>query len=283
MKRLIVAFFALALFSNLAAAESLSSQASQLVDLKKVFASAPIIYSVLLFLSVGSFTVWLYSLSTFRSKDFLPQEFVKSLKVLLRTSRFDEAGSLCERQGKLLGSIVSAGLATRQLGPQIMIDAMKSEGKRASTTFWQRLSLLNDVVIIAPMLGLLGTVIGMFYAFYDVNRSVESINALFDGLGIAVGTTVVGLVVAILAMIFYTTLKYQLIKTLSSVENEALALSPLIEQAARCNLGPSALSQTSYPANCDKELIASFRSGESSFLQEENFQSDGLRNGPPTS
>jgi biopolymer transport protein ExbB len=110
-----------------------------------------------------------------------------------------------------------------------MIDAMKSEGKRASATLWQRLSLLNDVVIIAPMLGLLGTVIGMFYAFYDVNRSIESINALFDGLGIAVGTTVVGLIVAILSMVFYTMLKYQLVKTISHVENEALVLLPLIE------------------------------------------------------
>ncbi len=78
------------------------------------------------------------------------------------------------------------------------------------------------------MLGLLGTVIGMFYAFYDVNRSAESINALFDGLGIAVGTTVAGLVVAILCMLFSTTLKYRLIKTLSHVENEALHLSTLI-------------------------------------------------------
>jgi biopolymer transport protein ExbB len=110
-----------------------------------------------------------------------------------------------------------------------MIDAMKSEGKRTSASLWQRLSLLNDVVLIAPMLGLLGTVIGMFYAFYDVNRSIESINALFDGLGIAVGTTVVGLIVAILAMVFYTTLKYQLVRTISRVENEALVLFPLID------------------------------------------------------
>jgi biopolymer transport protein ExbB len=110
-----------------------------------------------------------------------------------------------------------------------MMDSIKSEGKRASTAFWQRLSLLNDIVIIAPMLGLLGTVIGMFYAFYDVNRSVESINALFDGLGIAVGTTVMGLIVAIFSMILYTTLKYRIVNTLSLVENEALSLSSLID------------------------------------------------------
>ena len=79
-------------------------------------------------------------------------------------------------------------------------------------------------------MGLLGTVIGMFYAFYDVNRSAESINTLFDGLGVAVGTTVAGLVVAIFAMIFSTTLKYRLIKALSKVENESLSMSALMYQ-----------------------------------------------------
>lgn len=202
---------------------------SQLIDLKNIFGTAPIIYSLLSLLSIGSFAIWLYTLISFRSKDFLPRDFVQELAGLLRGSRYEEASALCRERGKLLGAIISAGLANRMLGPQMVLDAMKSEGKRASTSFWQRLSLLNDVVIIAPMLGLLGTVIGMFYAFYDVNRSVESVNALFDGLGVAVGTTVVGLVVAILAMIFYTTLKYQLIRTLSYVENEAFALSPLIE------------------------------------------------------
>jgi len=201
---------------------------ASLIDFKQIFTSAPLIYSALSLLSVASLSIWLYSLAAFRTKDLLPDNLAE-LKDLLQTARFEEARTFCNLRGKLLGTIVSAGLSSRNLGPQMMIDAMKSEGKRRSTSFWQRLSLLNDIVIIAPMLGLLGTVIGMFYAFYDVNRSIESINALFDGLGIAVGTTVAGLIVAIVAMVFYTTLKYRTIKTLSHVENEALALATLID------------------------------------------------------
>jgi biopolymer transport protein ExbB len=216
------------LFLTIAAAAAAAEPQSQLVDLKKVFTSAPIIYTVLSLLSIASMVIWLYSLATIRTKDILPEEFIRELKIQLRTGQFAEAEALCQTQQKFLSSIVSAGLSTRKLGAQVMIDSMKSEGKRAATTFWQRLSLLNDVVIIAPMLGLLGTVIGMFYAFYDVNRSAESINALFDGLGIAVGTTVAGLIVAIIAMIFYTTLKYRIVKTLAEVENEALVLSTMI-------------------------------------------------------
>lgn len=200
----------------------------QLIEIKKVFTSSPLIYSVLLALSVLSMALWLYTLATFRAKDIMPPQFLKQLRMLLEEKNWDQAKVFCAHKPNLLSSIVTVGLSTRDLGAQVMIDAMKTEGKRAATPFWQRLSLLNDIAIVSPMLGLLGTVIGMFYAFYDVNRSVESIHALFDGLGIAVGTTVLGLIVAILSMVFATTLKYRLIKTLSRVENEALHLSALI-------------------------------------------------------
>lgn len=203
---------------------------SQLFDVTTVFSSAPIIYTLLSLMSVASLGIWLYSMVTFRAKDIMPEAFRQELRTLLEEEKYDDALKLCAGDENLLSMLVKTGLTTRNLGPQIMIDAMKSEGKRASTAFWQRLSLLNDIVIIAPMLGLLGTVIGMFYAFYDVNRSIESINALFDGLGIAVGTTVMGLIVAILAMIFHTTLKYRVVRTLSQVENEALTLSSLIRR-----------------------------------------------------
>lgn len=202
----------------------------QLLDLKKAFGSAPIIYLLLLILSVASMGIWLYSLITFRPKDVMPDKFCNDLRSLLETEQYDLAQELCSSKENLLATLVKTGLTSRNLGPQMMVDAMKYEGKRASTAFWQRLSLLNDIVIVAPMLGLLGTVIGMFYAFYDMNRSIESINALFDGLGVAVGTTVVGLIVAILAMIFYATLKYRVVRTLSLVENEAMTLSTLIRR-----------------------------------------------------
>lgn len=202
----------------------------QLIDLKKVLVSSPLIYGILLLLSIASLTVWIYTLATFRAKEVMPQTFRDEIRNLLQTKQFDKARNFCKTQPNMLSTLISVGLTTRELGPQVMIDAMKSEGKRVSTPLWQRLSMLNDIALVAPMLGLLGTVIGMFYAFYDVNRSIESINALFDGLGIAVGTTVVGLIVAILAMIFATTLRYRLVRNLSLVETEALSMSALLRQ-----------------------------------------------------
>lgn len=205
------------------------SKSLQNFDIKKVYSSSPVIYSILLLMSSSAIVLWLYTQATFRSKELMPKNFIDELRLHLQEKRFEEARNLCEKENNLLSSIVAVGLITRKHGAQVMTDAMKSEGKRVAATFWQRLSILNDIAIIAPMLGLLGTVIGMFYAFYDVNRSVDSINAVFDGLGVSVGTTVMGLIVAILSMILATTLKYRLIKIFSVVENEALAMSVQID------------------------------------------------------
>jgi len=202
----------------------------QLLDLKTVFNAAPVIYTLLAIMSISSMVIWLYSLITFRAKDTMPERFRGEIHTLLQTAQYKKAYDLCSAKKNLLSSLVKMGLSTREFGPEVMMDSMKSEGKRASTAFWQRLSLLNDIAVVAPMLGLLGTVIGMFYAFYDVNRSIESMNALFDGLGVAVGTTVMGLIVSILAMIFHTTLKYRVVRTLSLVENEAMNLSALMRR-----------------------------------------------------
>lgn len=230
---LIFAFAALgSIYANEATAPKTENPAKgklQNFDLKKVYASSPVIYSILLLMSTSAVVVWLYTQATFRPKEIMPQDFVDLLKQKLNEKKFDDAYELCQKQPNLFGSIIGVGLTTRKFGPQVMTDAMKSEGKRVAAAFWQRLSILNDIAIIAPMLGLLGTVIGMFYAFYDVNRSVDSINAVFDGLGVSVGTTVVGLIVAILSMILATTLKYRLINNFSVVENEALAVSVRIE------------------------------------------------------
>lgn len=207
-----------------------SSADTALIDLKKVFSASPLIYAALFFMSVAALGLLVYSLATVRAKDVMPPKFRDEIRNLLQSSELESASALCKKNRNLLASLVHTGLTTRKMGPQVMIDAMKAEGKRASTPFWQRLALLSDIAVVAPMLGLLGTVVGMFYAFYDVNRSIESINALFDGLGVAVGTTVFGLVVAIMAMLFGTMLKYRLVRLLSQVENEAVALSALLTQ-----------------------------------------------------
>ncbi len=200
-----------------------------IIDLGQVFAGSPTIYMVLFTLSVASIGIWAYALLSLRTKELLPEEPLKDLRINLAAKNYKEALSLCEKNPTILFQMLSAGIQSRSQGQSSMLELMKSEGRRSSTKLWQKTSLLNDIAVIAPMIGLLGTVLGMFYAFYDLNRSMESISALFDGLGVSVGTTVGGLIVAILALAFHATTKYRLTRQLAVIESEAHSLANLID------------------------------------------------------
>lgn len=200
------------------------------IDLKQVFAGSPIIYSILLFLSIASLFIWLYSLFTLGESCKPSEKVMKELRAKIGGRSYEEALALCTKHDSSFCKMLASLITSRKYGLQMMLENMKVEGKRATIANWQRLGLLNDIAIVAPMLGLLGTVLGMFYAFYDLNRSMESISTLFDGLGISVGTTVAGLIVALLAMVFHSIAKHRLIRTLAIVENEAHAIATVIDQ-----------------------------------------------------
>jgi biopolymer transport protein ExbB len=212
--------------------QSASTHSLASLNLKEIFSAAPVIYTVLLCLSIIAFTLWIYALLTFRGKDVLLGKSGEDLKRLLIEKKYEAALAFCRGQKKsIIAKLLYTAISSRHHGAQYVVEAMKAEGKRATSSIWQKISLLNDIVIVSPMLGLLGTVLGMFYAFYDLNRSAETLSTLFDGLGIAVGSTVTGLIVAILSMLFATTLKYRAMKALSLMENEAIALSnPLLSK-----------------------------------------------------
>lgn len=199
------------------------------ISLQQVFAGSPVIYSLLLCLSTSAVCIWLYTLLSLRRSGVMPQEVVKTLRNKLYSNHYEEALSICEQKDSFFCKMLASGITTRRYGLVTMVEAMKTEGKRATANLWQRTALLNDIAIIAPMIGLLGTVLGMFYAFYDINRSMESVTTLFDGLGISVGTTVAGLIVAILAMILQSMTKYRLVKLLTDVENEAQSFAVAID------------------------------------------------------
>ena len=227
-------FFFLILFSQ-AFAEGSTEKTAVLAsengsfDLWLVFQSCPLIYTLLIIMSITAMTIWIYSIITLRYSQVIPKQILDQLRTLLNKKKYGEALTLCQENRSYTTSILAAGISARKFGPHIIMETMSSEGKRVGLILWQRISLINEIAVLAPMVGLLGTVVGLFFAFYDSSRNVESMTSLFDGLGIAIGTTVVGLIVSILAMILYTTLKFKVIHILNSIENETLPFTTKLE------------------------------------------------------
>ncbi|MCB1135479.1 MAG: MotA/TolQ/ExbB proton channel family protein [Chlamydiia bacterium] len=202
------------------------------LDLAAVFWDAPAIYSVLVLLSCSVMGTWLYSLLTIRKGRFIPRGFIEEMQELILSGRLEGAVECCHQRRSYASQILASALAARHHGPAVMLELAQSEGKRTGAALWQRLSLMSDVAAVAPMLGLLGTVLGMFCAFYDSAHAADSLQSIFDGLGIAMGTTVAGLLVAILAMLCYTTLRVRVVKLSSILETEVFSLLNLVKAPA---------------------------------------------------
>jgi biopolymer transport protein ExbB len=198
------------------------------ISLKQVFSGSPFIYSLLLTMSLASIAICLYASLRIKQQGELSSS--QAIRASLIEKKFTETSNLCKNNQTLLSRMISGGLSERESGLQTILENMKSEGKRATLSAWQQLGILQDIAIIAPMLGLLGTVVGLFYAFYDLNRSFDSIKNLLDGLGISVGTTVAGIGVAILAMILHSIMKFRLVRSLAKVEVEASSLAHLMNE-----------------------------------------------------
>jgi len=186
------------------------------IDLQRVFNGAPSIYLILSMLSVCSMGIWTYTLLTTRTKQVIP-------RFNLRTDDPEKLKDLCRRHQTLYTALLSHVIDAKEKGFDAMVETMRFEGKRLATPLWQRIHIINDVAVIAPMLGLLGTVLGMFYAFYDTNSSTATLITLFDGLGVSVGTTVAGLIVSLFSMGLYLTAKFHLTRLMNSIESETLA------------------------------------------------------------
>lgn len=209
---------------------SATPSTSSTLDLGKVFEGAPVIYTLLIAMSILASVIWLYSLLTVQLEKLMPKEFTQNVRTLFAQNKYELALETCKKNHSFSSKILASAIEARPHGPQVVLEAIHSEGRRMANNLWQRISILNDIAVVAPMFGLLGTVIGMFFAFYDTQQSSESLASIFDGLGIAVGTTVAGLIVAILAMVFYTTLKYRVVRLLNMIEDETVALANLIHE-----------------------------------------------------
>lgn len=200
------------------------------INFREVFAGSPLIYSLLLTLSILALFISLYSYIHIQNLTKLSEPIAHTLRNRLTSNQFDDAANLCQNHETLFCKMISSGLTVRKYGLPTILDTMKAEGKRSTAKFWQKLSLLSDIAVIAPMVGLLGTVLGMFYAFYDINRSLASVSALFSGLGVSVGTTLAGLLVAIFALILHSLARYRVTKRLVFIENQVQAFAPLMDQ-----------------------------------------------------
>ena len=157
----------------------------------------------LAFLSVVTGALIIHHFVNVTERKLLPRDFTENLLSLLERREYEKAASLCRQQPNLVADVAAAGLKKVHKGGQAVDDAVQNEGKRHIERVWQNLSYLGDATVVAPLLGLLGTIIGMIQAFSFFKAGTINPIVLTQGLAKAMVNTAFGLVIAVVGLCFY--------------------------------------------------------------------------------
>jgi biopolymer transport protein ExbB len=130
--------------------------------------------------------------------------------------------------GGPLAQILAAGLKNVKSTPQLMKEAIDDTGRAVAHELERFLTTLGTIASISPLLGLLGTVIGMIEIFGSQAPSGSNPIVLAHGISIALYNTAMGLIVAIPSMIFYRHFRNKVDSLIVEMESQAIRLVEIL-------------------------------------------------------
>ena len=154
--------------------------------------------------SVIALAVFLERLISLRKEKYVPKAFYEQLVSLLKKRNINAALQLCKANKSALARISETIITNTDLPLSRLLEVAEESGRSEASKLDKFLPSLQTIVAIAPLLGLLGTVLGMIKIFDVIAlQGTGSAEALSSGIAEALLTTGAGLVVAIPAQIFY--------------------------------------------------------------------------------
>jgi biopolymer transport protein ExbB len=154
---------------------------------------------LIIILSIAAVALVIEHVITIRHSVLIPPGLGEEVHGLLAEGKLTQADQRCRTEPSFLSHVLSAGMAEVDGGWQAVEKAVEDSLAEQSARLFRKIEYLSVIGNIAPMLGLLGTVIGMIFAFREVADTQGAARAadLASGIYLALVTTVEGLIVAI--------------------------------------------------------------------------------------
>lgn len=174
-----------------------------------VWPGGGVIGLLLIAMDIASIALIIQFLVTIRKETLAPTETFRTLQDLFQQKKYREAIETTAVDQSFLSHVMHACLHEAPHGLTSMERAMEEAAEQRTTSLYRRVEILNIIGNLAPMLGLMGTVLGMILAFNEIVKAggVPDAPQLADDIGIALVTTFWGLVVAVPALAVYSYLR----------------------------------------------------------------------------
>lgn len=162
---------------------------------------------------------------TLQRRKVIPEKLMNGIWTLLSNDQLTEKHILEIETGSPLGKVLAAGLINRHLSRELVRESIEETGRFVAHELERFINALGTISTIAPLLGLLGTVIGMIKVFTTITAvGVGDPATLAGGISEALITTAAGLTVAIPTVIFHRYLKRKIDELVVGMEQEAMKL-----------------------------------------------------------
>lgn len=167
------------------------------------------IVTLLLALSLTSAYLVFEQILLLRRNELIPEEVATRIKDLLSEGKWQDIEALCRDQQNLLTIVVQHGLAELEGGWPAVEKSLENALAEQAAKLLRKIEYLSVIGNIAPMIGLLGTVTGMVFAFQKVATTQGAAGAgeLAEGIYQALVTTIGGLIVAIPSLAAFAILR----------------------------------------------------------------------------
>ena len=185
--------------------------------------------------SIIAFAIIAERLWTLRIKRVIPRQLVAQVWEWANERRLDVERMQSLRSSSPLGRILAAGLMNRNTSREIMKEAIEDTGRHVVHELERYINTLGTIASISPLLGLLGTVIGMIKVFSAITtQGVGNPSALAGGISEALITTAAGMAVAIPTLMFYRYFRGKVAMLVIRMEQQALRMVEVLHgQRAR--------------------------------------------------
>jgi biopolymer transport protein ExbB len=154
--------------------------------------------------SVVALGICIERLITLNTNKISPPHLLARVWTQLKNNEIDAPGLRSLRLASPLGQILAAGLGNAHLGRDVMKESIEEAAGHVIHELERYLNTLGTIAAVTPLLGLLGTVVGMIKVFAEIMvRGTGNASVLAGGISEALVTTAAGLSVAIPALIMH--------------------------------------------------------------------------------
>jgi len=194
------------------------------------FQQGGVVMYILLGASLLSLTIIFERSWSLRRSVVIPLADVQQIEKAVRDGDVKQAMQICKNNNTAMSRILWVALANRGVHRGVMKEILEETGRQEVAHLDRFIGILGLIAAIAPLLGLLGTVVGMIEVFQQISIvGVGKADVLAGGISKALNTTAFGLTVAIPSMVAYRYYESRVDRFVIEIEQHALRFVELLK------------------------------------------------------